>query len=308
VENDSIGRLLAAYQQTGHQKPDPTTLKGLLAILRSMPDDSEAAMQDIERGRSSLLAALERAVWETQTEAVRLPEYSPLLDIYDVQLSAYKEAEDVLKTLVEEIRGRGTGGHDQACEALELVVEEIEFSQSTWRKWLNDPSPRCARCGHQGNLELKCRDCDCDLLYPDRSAERAPRRPAVLGADYKSVYDLYLRLQNGETTLEHFCGALGTIENKTRTWSRLLQNVAPEALPQESREVLEASMSRAIEGVELVYEARETREWKHINEGWNSIFESAVCIQTELPSLYRALGAEDEAAALEQSMRVRDLA
>ena len=70
---------------------------------------------------------------------------------------------------------------------------------------------------------------------------------------------------------------------------------------------LVAAAEQTISGANLISGAFHTRQWSHINDGWNSIFQAAADIQLQLPALYRALGSESQAQELEQDMRMRDL-
>lgn len=302
----SIDQFLAAWQSPGGE-PDPTTLTGLSRVLEFILEDpdNEALAEELNRGVEHLTNSVSTAIWDTQVEVARLPEHSSLLRIYDLQLSAYDEIEEILN----EINEPREYDLEDAKDALDSTISDLKTSQYLWQKWLNDPSPRCSRCGYHGGLGMECPDCDTDLLYPDRRArEELYSGQAVLGAEYKQAYDTYRSLGDGAAKLQNLVLCLEPIRTKAAQWGGMLKGIDSTLLEEDVRQELNAAAKATIQGLDLISQAQETREWTDINDGWNKIFKAAKSIQLALPSLYRALGSEREAAELEQDFRTRDLA
>lgn len=299
----SLSQLLSAWKDT-HQESDAKTLSGLLKAVEELPEDPDKRHL-IQTDAPVLLTAIQNAIFETERDLANLPEYSPLLDIYQVALTAYDLAEVVLEEIVSD---DGSLPFESLADDLKMAAGELKRSQDMWARWMSDSTPRCACCGHTSNRDTECPDCGADLLRPDsRSMETIHRRQAVLGPEYLQAYQTYLKLQDGEVRLTTFHQTLAPIQRNANSWRAVLRQISPTSLPDESYQTLVAATEQTISGANLISGAIQTRQWSHINDGWNSIFQAAADIQLQLPALYRALGSENQAQELEQDMRVRDL-
>jgi predicted Zn-ribbon and HTH transcriptional regulator len=302
----SISNLLSAWGDTA-QETEAKTLSGLISALEALPKDPDK-LDLIKSDAPTLLLAIQQALRETEQDVSRLPEHSPLLDIFQIALSGYDQAEELLQEIVSDETPLAQEA-ESILEDLRMAQGELKRSQELWARWMASASPRCSCCGYESSRESECPDCGCDLLLADtRPNESRNRRQAVLGPEYNNAYGAYLKLQDGKVKLSHFHQTLTPIQRNANNWRAILRQIPPSTLPEESYQTLVDAIEQTSQGINLISGALETRRWSHINDGWNSIFQAAADIQQQLPTLYRALGSEADAVKLEQDMRVRDLA
>lgn len=302
----SISQLLAAWSDVGEKADDARTLSGLISLVEAIPAQPDKIGQ-IQSESPALLATVQTAVRETEQDLARLPEYSPLMDIYQIALSAYDQIEELVTEILSD-EATLLQESDGILEDLKQAAAELQRSQDLWNRWMKSTTPRCSCCGYESSYETDCPDCGCDLLRADsRPSESLNRRQAVLGPEYRNAYTAYLKLQDGQLKLTGFEQLLAPIQRNANNWRAILRQLPPSSLPENSYQTLVGAVEQTSSGINLISGAIQTRQWSHINDGWNSVFNAAVDIQNQLPTLYRVLGSEDEAKRLEQDMRVRDL-
>jgi hypothetical protein len=305
VFESSLSHLLSAWSDVA-PKEEAKTLSGMIAVLEALPENPEKVKLIHSEG-PVLWSSIQSAIRETEQDVSRLPEYSPLLDIYQIALTAYDQADELLQEILSEETSLATES-ESILEDLRMASGELKRSQELWAQWMARAIPRCSCCGYESSSKTECPNCGTDLLRSDaRPNESTSRRQAVLGPEYNNAYGIYLKLQDGRVKLTDFQQALAPIQRNANTWRALLRQIPVNTLPEHSYEALTNAVEQTFCGISLISDAHQTRRWSHINDGWNSVFHAAVDIQEQLPELYRALGSEDEAEKLEQDMRVRDL-
>lgn len=311
MAQSSIAHLLAAWSDID-AKPKTDNLVGLLQSLRDLsqsPQD-EALRKEIREGSMALARGFHQATLETEADIKKLPDYSPLLDLYDTTLNSYEMSQKVIDHIRTEPSALDESELAQVIADLEVALEEMRMDQEQWADWLNGKAPRCSRCGYTDTKGGSCPDCKVDLLIPDpRPQESSNNTRAVLGPEYVQAYQAYAQLQDGHLSLGHFYRALQPLQKSIHQWDMLVsQGGLAELSDGDLTASLSASVERSVNGLHQLLQAQETRRWVDINQGWDTVFQAAVALQQDLPRLHRAMGDEESARNLEQSYRTRDTA
>lgn len=308
--SNSIGQLLKAWSDVD-SKPDPSNLRGLQLALKNLaekPNDTELK-GEIVLGAASLTRAFQQAIAETEADAAKLPDHSPIHELFEYTLNAYHMALEITEQIRQDRDALVGDSLIEILEDLDEAMGEIESDQSHWADWLASTEPRCTKCGFDESGHSMCPHCKVEMLVPDsRSPETSNNRQAVLGPEYVKAYHAYRSLQAGEISLTQFFQFLRPLEQTVRQQNMLVTQGGLKELAPNLADTIIDVVQRGLNGLKLIHSAAETRMWSHINDGWDAVFNAAVDMQNELPNLYRTMGQQSEAEQLEQSLRVRDTA
>lgn len=287
----------------------PSTLRALKRALRGALEsglDSELAGR-IREGAEALLKEFQIAANEAERTAGDLPEHSPLHDLYDLSFDSYEAAYSAIEPLAELTSDWSEDKLETAHHHLTQAERKVAESQQMWKQEALNSLPSCARCGHSEESPGTCPECQTDLLFPDRRAqERDLSEQAVLGAEFHTVFNVYLDLKSGRTTLRQVLATAVPLRKTVNQWTQLIRSGALETLDEQLAQTLEDCVVESNIGLDQLEQARTTRHWQDINDGWRRLFKAGARLQRTLPDLYRAMGQQNRALELEGSFRNRD--
>lgn len=281
-----------AWGAVPEEEKNPNDIRGIIADLKvwlaSPPREAESL-----RGRIIGTARqLRDAAGATFAELEANPQQAEPLRSHNLTMAQGFEAIGKDLDLIYDALGELQAGQvAEVLSWLEKAVERVASAKAAVEEWMESPLPLCPCCGSRGDGSY-CAGCNLDVLIPDLDeVDRTSFRRADLGRDYQLVYDAYMAVVGGRSSLSLLFQTLQRLESRLNEWGNLTAALDDPELAEPLAEI-EDCLEGALDGLELMREVSRSRRVRDLNEGWKQIFEHAVALQAVLPQLARSAGQE----------------